>query len=148
MTLAWQSKCDTMPISSFLSHLQTWAQQQPDITGILLVGSYARGTARADSDVDLVILTTQPQRYLDSNSFAEQFGTISKWQKEDWGKVTSIRVWYRDGLEVEFGITLPDWAEQPLDAGTRQVIADGMKIVFDQAGSLEIRDCSTLTDIF
>lgn len=126
-----------MVISTFFSHLKTWAEQQPDITGVLLVGSYARGMARPDSDVDLVILTTQPQRYLDFISFAEQFGVIEKSQKEDWGKVTSIRVWYRDGLEVEFGITLPDWAEQPLDAGTRQVIADGMQIVFDRDGSLQ-----------
>ncbi|MBI5300706.1 MAG: nucleotidyltransferase domain-containing protein [Chloroflexi bacterium] len=125
-----------MTFSTLLSHLTTWAEQQPDITGVLLVGSYARGTARPDSDVDLVVLTTQPQRYLNSISFAEQFGAISKWQKEAWGKVTSIRVWYRDGLEIEFGITQPAWAKHPLDAGTRQVISDGMQIVFDRVGSL------------
>ncbi|MBI5652390.1 MAG: nucleotidyltransferase domain-containing protein [Chloroflexi bacterium] len=121
-----------MLFSTFLSHLKTWSQQQPDITGVLLVGSHARGTARADSDVDLIILTTQPQRYLDSITFAEEFGAIAKWQTKDWGRVISRHVWYRDGLEVEFGITLSDWAEQPLDEGTHRVIANGMKIIFDR----------------
>ena len=36
----------------------------PDICGLALVGSWARGTARADSDVDLVVLTSHPDRYL------------------------------------------------------------------------------------
>ncbi len=116
--------------------IKAWAAQQQDIEAVLLVGSYARGTARADSDVDLVILTTQPERYLRSVAFAETFGIISRSTKEDWGRVTSMRVWYQDGLEVEYGVTLPDWAAQPLDPGTRQVIADGMRVIFDRQGAL------------
>ncbi len=125
-----------MEIEQFLSQVKTWAEQQPDITGVLLVGSYARGTARPDSDVDLMVLTTSPQRYLDDFAFAGRFGTVSRWAIEDWGKVTSVRVWYVDALEVEYGITDPDWAAQPLDAGTRRVISDGMRVVFDRDGSL------------
>ncbi len=125
-----------MEIEQFLSQVKTWAEQQPDITGVLLVGSYARGTARPDSDVDLMVLTTSPQRYLDDISFADRFGAVAKWVIEDWGRVTSVRVWYKDGLEVEYGITDPDWAAQPLDAGTRRVISDGMRVLFDRDGSL------------
>jgi predicted nucleotidyltransferase len=125
-----------MRIKGFLSQVKAWTEQQADIKGVLLVGSYARGVARADSDVDLVILTTKPERYLDSVSFAENFGSVSKWEKEDWGRVTSVRVWYQDGLEVEYGITLPDWVAQPLDSGTLRVVSDGMQIVFDRDGSL------------
>jgi predicted nucleotidyltransferase len=125
-----------MEIESFLAHVKQWAEQQSDIQGVMLVGSYARGQARMDSDVDLVILTVSPQRYLDSISFADNFGSVSKWQKEDWGRVTCVRVWYHDGLEVEYGIALPDWASRPLDSGTVQVVADGMQVVFDRDGSL------------
>lgn len=123
-----------MSIEPFLSQVQQCASAQPDIHAILLVGSYARGTARPDSDIDLVILTDDPSRYLDSISFVERFGHVAKWEKEDWGKVISMRVWYEDGLEVEFGITSPDWAAQPLDAGTQQVISDGVQIVFERDG--------------
>lgn len=122
--------------ASFLSAVKEWAARHEDIKGVLLVGSFARGTAREDSDVDLVILTTEPQRYIDSVAFAEEFGTIVKWQREDWGKVTSMRVWYQDGLEVEYGITRPDWAAPPLDPGTRRVIADGVQVIYGRDGAL------------
>ncbi len=125
-----------MKIESFLAQVKQWAGQQSDIKGVLLVGSYTKGAARADSDVDLIILTADPQHYIDRISFAENFGSVSKWEKEDWGRVTSLRVWYQDGLEVEYGIALPDWASQPLDLGTLQVVSDGMQIVFDRDDSL------------
>jgi hypothetical protein len=48
----------------------------------------------------------------------------------------SVRVWYLDGLEVEYGITDEDWASTPLDEGTRQVIADGMVVLFEQEDML------------
>ncbi len=125
-----------MDLLQFLSHIATWAEQQPDISGVLLVGSHARGTARPDSDVDFVILTTNPERYVDNPSFAAHFGSIARWAIEDWGRVISVRVWYQDGLEVEYGFTQPDWAAPPLDAGTRRVIADGLRILFDRDGLL------------
>jgi Nucleotidyltransferase domain len=34
-----------------------WARQMPDITGLAMIGSWARGSARPDSDLDLVLLT-------------------------------------------------------------------------------------------
>ena len=133
-----------MELQHFLAAIKAWAEDQPDIQGVLLVGSHARGTARPDSDVDLVVLTTSPERYLDSISFAEKFGPVSKWAKEDWGAVTSMRVWYQHGLEVEYGIALPAWAALPLDPGTHQVISDGMQIIFDRDGSLKSNLFSTL----
>lgn len=104
---------------------------------MLLVGSYARDAARADSDLDLVILTDRPRLYLDSVSWAETFGDVARWQKEDWGKVTSVRVWYANGLEVEFGFTLPDWAAKPTDAGTLRVVSGGVRTIFDREGRMK-----------
>jgi len=126
-----------MDIETFISQIKDWAKAQSDIGGVLLVGSHARGTARADSDVDLMILTTQPYRYLDSIAFAEKFGVMIKWKKESWGRVTSMRVWYQAGLEVEFGIALPDWISFPLDPGARRVLSDCVRIIFDRDGSLD-----------
>ncbi len=48
------------------------------------------------------------------------------------GRVTSLRVWYADGLEVEFAIADRAWASAPLDAGTRRVIEDGCVVLFDR----------------
>jgi hypothetical protein len=48
---------------------------------------------------------------------------------EDYGLLKSIRVHYRDDFEVEFGITNVQW---PLDSGSRQVMRDGMQIMFER----------------
>ncbi len=123
-------------IHKFIDPFVTWAAAQTDIQAIALVGSYARGVARDDSDIDLVLFTEQPAKYLTDITWVEGFGQIEKHQSEDYGKVTSLRIWYLDGPEVEFGITTPDWAVMPLDAGTKQVIEDGMVVLFERSALL------------
>jgi predicted nucleotidyltransferase len=119
-------------IEQFLSSVERWASAQPDIVAVALLGSHARGTAKPTSDVDLVILTSRPQRYLQATEWAKTFGPVARQSIEDWGKVTSLRVWYEDGKEVEFGITTPEWVAHPIDAGTWSVISDGIRILFDR----------------
>jgi predicted nucleotidyltransferase len=119
-------------IRAFLDAFVAWASNQADVQAIALVGSYARGAARDDSDIDLVILTDQPQKYLDDLKWTERFGSAENHQTEDYGKLISIRAWYQNGLEVEYGITTPDWAAVPLDAGTREVILGGMIVLFER----------------
>jgi aminoglycoside 6-adenylyltransferase len=50
--------------------------------------------------------------------------------------VTSLRVYYTEGLEVEFGMTTLAWAAVPVDPGTRHVVAHGMRILWDREGLL------------
>ena len=47
-----------------------------------------------------------------------------------------MRVYYQGDLEVEYGLTSSEWASEPLDDETRQVIADGMKTLLDKIGLL------------
>lgn len=119
-------------IRDFIARLVRWASAQSDMQAVALIGSYARAAARKDSDIDLVILTNRPKKYLENPAWAEQFGEIENCQTEGYGKLTSMRVWYRDSFEVEYGITMPDWAAQPLDAGTQQVISNGMLVLFER----------------
>jgi predicted nucleotidyltransferase len=93
-------------IQDFLNAFINWASAQEDVDGIVLVGSYARGAARADSDIDLVLLTDQPQKYLEDLKWVERFGLLEKHQTEDYRRLISIRVWYQNGVEVEYGITM------------------------------------------
>ena len=53
---------ETVP--AFLELLRRWAAGQPGIQAVALVGSHARGEARADSDVDLILLVEAPEHYL------------------------------------------------------------------------------------
>ena len=122
----------TNNIQEFLEVVVQWAEARSDVLALVLVGSYARGTPTPSSDVDLVLISTQPQDYLVDTNWATHFGTIEKSQIEDWSRVTSLRVWYTDGKEIEFGFTSAEWAAQPLDEGTRRTINDGIKILLDR----------------
>ena len=116
----------------FLKRFSNWAFAQTNIKAMALVGSYARNAETETSDIDLVIITTQPEVYLQNQRWVDNFGKVGRQQVEDYGLLTSIRVWYVDGPEVEYGISDERWSALPLDEGTRQVIKDGMRIIFER----------------
>ncbi len=120
----------------FFQQFQTWINTTPELLAVALVGSYARNAAQADSDIDVVILARAPQFYIANVDWMHQFGTVNRHRIEDWGLVTSVRVFYTSGLEVEFGFTSLDWATLPLDEGTKGVIAAGMQVLLDCNGLL------------
>ncbi|HVS80772.1 MAG TPA: nucleotidyltransferase domain-containing protein [Pyrinomonadaceae bacterium] len=125
-----------MDVKAFLDKFSGWASLRPDIEGVALVGSYARDVANEESDVDLIILTKHSERYISDQSWASAFGEVGELKVEDWGRVKSLRVFYKDGLEVEYSFALPDWADIPVDVGTHRVVSNGMKILFDPRGIL------------
>jgi len=122
--------------NKFIEHFTRWASTQTDILAVALVGSYARNAAREDSDVDLVIITEDPQKYLTLTAWTDAFSIAAKQQIKDYGMLTSLRVWYESGLEVEYGFTTPTWAQIPLDEGTKEVIEGGLRILFERAALL------------
>jgi hypothetical protein len=104
---------------------------------VAVIGSHARGTARPDSDLDIVLLTTDPARYLSAVEWAGRFGPIRSTRREDWGAIQSLRVFYEGGREVEFGVGSPAWAGvEPVDPGTRRAAAGGLPILFERDGVL------------
>ena len=123
-------------VTQFLQEVTAWALNQPGILALALVGSHARRQARPGSDIDLVMLVSRPEEWKMDPDWTAAFGAVIRLQQEDWGKVTSLRVFYQDGLEVEFGITSEEWAALPLDSGTAGVIANGMQILVDKGGLL------------
>ena len=117
-------------------HVTKWVKGKADILGVALVGSYARNQARPDSDVDLILIADTPEVYIDHPEWIEEFGKVRSRSVEDWGLVTSLRVFYEGGLEVEYGLTSPEWGKAPIDEGTRRVILDGIQILLDKNGLL------------
>lgn len=53
------------------------------------------------------------------------FGIVCNSKIECYGTCTSIRVWYQDENEIEFGIVDPSWISLTLDSGTRKVLTEG-----------------------
>ena len=123
-------------VQILLKEVTKWAESNPEILGVALVGSYARDEARLDSDVDFVLLACEPQEFINKPEWIKEFGLINSYIVEDWGLVTSLRVYYKNSLEVEFGLTTSEWVSEPIDEGTHKVIIDGIKILIDKAGLL------------
>jgi predicted nucleotidyltransferase len=119
-------------VNQFLNEFTAWASAQSDIRAVALVGSYARNAATATSDIDLVVIATHPENYLRDPAWTQRFGQVRRQQVENYGKLVSVRVWYADGRQVEYGIADESWAAVPLDEGTRRVITDGMRVLFER----------------
>ena len=115
-----------------------WARSRSDILAVALVGSWARGQARPDSDLDLLVLTTAPAVYRqDSNWLAELNLPIAGWGDETYGLAWSRRLELLDDGMVELTFAPLEWAEvAPVDAGTARVIGDGCQILYDPDGRL------------
>jgi uncharacterized protein len=65
---------------------------------------------------------------------------------EDWGAITSVRVHYSSGEEVEYGVGAVGWARtSPIDPGTRGVICDGVVKLYDPDGLIADLEASVAT---
>ena len=124
-------------IASFIEAVRVWAAARPDVHGLALVGSYSRGKATPDSDVDLLFLVEDVDRFLSDMRWTQSLGDPTRMEAEAWGDVRSIRIWYRDGLEVEFSVAWKTWAGLPLDPGSAQILRDGIVALLDPRGILK-----------
>ncbi|MFD2614156.1 nucleotidyltransferase domain-containing protein [Paenibacillus gansuensis] len=122
---------------SLIMQFKEWAIHQPDIGGIALVGSFARGDFHSESDVDLVIITTTKNSTIQSIHNNFNFNNKVRVEIEEWGILTSLRVYYDCGLEVEYGVVSDDWVREPLDDGTKNVASNGFKVILDKENIFE-----------
>jgi uncharacterized protein len=127
--------------AELVERVRGWALAQPDVSGLLLVGSQARGTAGRSSDIDLVVLSSNPQQRRRQvrwvrHLFASPLRLCS-WYDRDYGAVWSRHVRLRGLPTVELTFARLDWASTaPLDAGTAGVLRGGYQLMVDRDGLL------------
>lgn len=126
-----------MDFQLFISNIKSWANEEQGIESIFLVGSYARNEQKDTSDVDICIITSEKNKFIEHPDFLMRFGVVIKQKIEYWGACTSVRVWYENSFEVEFGFVEASWISQPLDEGTYKVLNDGYQIILDKQGHFE-----------
>lgn len=112
--------------------LKEIGQHTSDIECILVVGSVVTGTNTIGSDLDIMIITANKSFLVQDKSFIEYFGIVINSKIEYYSAWTSIRVWYQDENEIEFGMVDPSWSSLPLDSGTRKLLTEGYKIIIDK----------------
>jgi predicted nucleotidyltransferase len=125
-------------VEALLDRAAGWARARPDVVALALVGSWARGAERPDSDVDLVVLTDDPAAYLEHDEWVEALAPGAELVRTgDWVAIVERRLRLSSGLEVEVGIGRTSWAEaHPVDPGTKRVVRDGMRPLYDPCGVL------------
>ncbi len=123
------------------ARLTAWAQTQPAIRAVIVVGSRARGTADRWSDLDAVIFTSDADRYAADPGWLGEFGEVWLTYRED--HEDGPCEWYAlyaGGLKLDamlFGI---EDSSLELDAVLaefpyQEVLARGTVVLFDCLGS-------------
>lgn len=132
---------DAQEVDRLLTTVVTWSDRQHDIDGLALVGSWAKGTARPDSDLDLVLITTHPQTYRRNGAWmteipwSEAGFELASWQDKDYGAIWSRHLLLSPDAEVEMSFCSPGWASvAPMDEGTREVVTPACRVLTDKKG--------------
>jgi rhodanese-related sulfurtransferase/predicted nucleotidyltransferase len=124
-------------VDALLARVTGWAAARGDVVAAGLAGSWARADARDDSDVDLIVLTEGPDAYTGSDDWIADLGATGIVRRRSWGALEERRLALPSGLEVEVGLGHPGWAAvDPLDAGTRDVVRSGFRVLHDPYGVL------------
>jgi hypothetical protein len=121
-----------------LEAVLAWAASHDAIRAVALVGSRARDAARPDSDIDLVLLVADPETFRADASWLDAIDWKSTGVRPtikrdaQYGVLWSRHVRVDDGSEVEFGFAPLSWADcDPPDSGTRRVISEGCRVLYD-----------------
>lgn len=131
-------------VEDLLKVIVAWAEPRSDISALAVVGSWARGTAQRESDLDLMLLVDQPSEYREDLAWLSEilwepagFRLLSC-DDVDYGDVWSRHVQLEPHAELEFSFGARTWASiDPIDSGAVAVVASGCRILLDREGALE-----------
>lgn len=103
-------KQTTTAYEQLIERFVAWADTQADVRAALIVGSRAREDRPADewSDLDVILIVAEPERYLNRTDWMENIGTpwITFIERTGTGDEKEHRVLFEGGLDVDF-IPLP-----------------------------------------
>ena len=123
-----------------LDRFLAWARPQPDVRAVMVVGSRARTDHPADafSDLDLVVVTTDPNRYLSETDWLEPLGTpwLTFLERQAVGEGLERRVLFEGALDVDFVPLLNEavrrMALEGWPQGVAAVLRRGFRLMLDK----------------
>jgi aminoglycoside 6-adenylyltransferase len=121
-----------------------WAKTCSDIRAAVIVGSRARVDHPADewADLDIIIVTTDPERYISKSDWIKNFGNplLTFIEPTSTGDDMERRVLFKGMLDVDFAILPKRKAQQLLQDGVppemaiqvSNVFSRGMRVILDK----------------
>lgn len=129
-----------------------WAQAQADLRAAVLIGSRARSEPPSDewSDLDLIVFTTDLEKYAADRRWLDQFGTvtIAVLERSRRGDAEWLIV-YEDGRKLDV-LLAPVGASGPIETAPYDIVlVYGARVLFDKSApaeqlNLDVRMASTL----
>lgn len=120
-----------------------WAVVRDDIRAMALAGSWARDNPRQRSDIDLILLSDRAHEYrrlrkwLTEIDFSKAGYRQQSSESATYGVVWSRHIHLLPKAEVELTFAECSWARTaPVDSGTRAVVKDAFRVIFDKDGIL------------
>ena len=120
-----------------------WAQGREDIRAAAVIGSRARGAnhpADEFSDLDIILVVTDPQIYIATGGWVEAIGVpwLAFVEKTPDGRISERRVLFEGGLDVDFAFVTLDEVREMLKTGIEPDLADmfrrGVRGLVDKDG--------------
>lgn len=138
---------------AFLDEFVAWAEERENLRGVVVLGSRARvcddpeatsggrheqrteKPADEWSDLDLLLVTTDPQQYLDETDWLAELGEVWLTFREPTatGDRTERRALFAPGLDVDF-VPIPAADVETAAAEGSATLAHGYRIVYDEVG--------------
>ena len=85
-------------INGILEQVVNWVKKRPEILALALVGSYARGEATPDSDIDLMVIALDTEVFRQNHDWVHQINwesinyKIQHWNDAEYGVVWSRHI--------------------------------------------------------
>jgi uncharacterized protein len=111
---------------------------------VAICGSWARGDPGPDSDLDVLIITKDPEslrcnkEWIRELEFADAGFRYVGHETVTYGVVWSAHISLEPHAALELTFAEPSWASvDPLDPGTREVVTDAFEILVDKDSVLQ-----------
>ncbi|OMF21463.1 hypothetical protein BK133_28260 [Paenibacillus sp. FSL H8-0548] len=114
-----------------------WAGGQSHIAGIALVGPCADDENEEETDLSLLLISDKKAKTVEAILHQFQFEAIDELTKEERGPLTSLRISYASGIDMELGVAEEAWLHAPLEQAAEFAFIQGFKVLLEQEALFE-----------
>jgi len=128
---------------SLIAMIRAMVVTRDGLRALAVCGSWARGAARPESDLDLLLVAADPaawrreQGWVARLPYSEAGRTYRSHRNATYGVAWSAHIRLDPEAALELTFAPVAWAHtDPVDPGTRRVVSGGFRVVIDKDGAL------------